>query len=66
MQTDSPYECAACGHGFTGIEAFDQHQSMLDDEAGTVVCHDPEKVGLVWQDKAPSGAGYVPAGWRLP
>jgi hypothetical protein len=30
--------CCSCHHSFTGVEAFDRHQTI---ENGTVICRDP-------------------------
>lgn len=40
-------KCAACGEPFTGLTAFDKHQTTDYGSAKPVTCHDPASVGLV-------------------
>jgi hypothetical protein len=40
-------ECAACGHKFSGLKAFDRHQDVNYLRCPAVVCLDPAAAGLV-------------------
>ena len=57
--------CRGCGETFSGVSAFDRHQSGYD----PVVCRDPGTVGLerqpsgVWGWPAPESRVEVPH-WR--
>jgi len=47
--------CSACGLIFTGVTAFDRHQTGID----PVVCHDPVSRGL---ELRPGGVWGKPGG----
>lgn len=38
-------QCGGCGRYFSGVSAFEKHQTL--DKLGEVVCHDPATRGLV-------------------
>ncbi len=50
--------CAACGEAFTGLTAFDRHQTTAYGTDQPVTCHEPSTRGLVKQE---SGRWGFPA-----
>jgi hypothetical protein len=50
--------CPACSEAFTGLGAFDRHQSIAYGTESPVTCHDPAERGLV---KQASGRWGFPA-----
>ena len=43
--------CAGCLREFTGLTAFDRHQTAGDGSFGSVTCHDPAERGLVLNER---------------
>jgi hypothetical protein len=39
--------CAGCGESFSGLTAFDKHQTTDYGSPKPVTCHDPASAGLV-------------------